>query len=399
MAARYRSARIPTGTAATTWEGALEEGLTRGADPIMAASRSGVAPPDGRVRTPNPDAVPRWLARLGWSGWMIAGCVLGAVAAIAAVTILLPFATPVIVAVVLAAATQPVVGWLCRHGMRRTLAAVIATLLVPILVIMLAWIVAGSLRGQGVRWQQVAATAAQRLRSATGVDPLTPVLDASQRRGLLFGLASVLVHGAAVTAQLALGGVLAVYVLFFLLKDGPRFTTYLTNRLPLPAATTAELLATAAFGLRRYFVGTAVVAAMDAVVISLGAVVLRMPLIVVIALVTFALAFIPYVGAFLSGAFAVVIAFGSGGASTALWMLGLVLLTQNVLEGLLRPYAFGLALNMHPLGVLAATVLGAALGGVIGVFIAPAFAAIAIGWVRAIRSPAPGPDPADPAPE
>jgi predicted PurR-regulated permease PerM len=377
----------------------LEEGLTRGADPIMAASRSGVAPPDGRVRTPNPDAVPRWLTRLGWSGWMIAGCVLGAVAAIAAVTILLPFATPVIVAVVLAAATQPVVGWLCRHGMRRTPAAVIATLLVPVLVIMLAWIVAGSLRGQGVRWQQVAATAAQRLRSAIGVDTLTPVLDASQRRGLLFGLASVLVHGAAVTAQLALGGVLAVYVLFFLLKDGPRFTTYLTNRLPLPAATTAELLATAAFGLRRYFVGTAVVAAMDAVVISLGAVVLRMPLIVVIALVTFALAFIPYVGAFLSGAFAVVIAFGSGGASTALWMLGLVLLTQNVLEGLLRPYAFGLALNMHPLGVLAATVLGAALGGVIGVFIAPAFAAIAIGWARAIRSPAPGPDPADPAPE
>lgn len=330
---------------------------------------------------------------------MIAGCVLGAIAAITAITILLPFITPIIVAVVLAAAMQPVVNWMCRRGTARTLAAAAGTLLVPVLVVALAWIVAASLGGQGVKWQQTATTATERLRSATGVDPLTPLLDASQRRSILLGLTSVLVHGAAVTAQLALGAVLAVYILFFLLKDGPRFTAYLTDRLPLPAATTGNMLAGAAFRLRRYFVGTAVVAAMDAVVISLGAVVLRMPLVIVIALVTFASAFVPYLGAFLSGAFAVVIALGSGGVSTALWMLGLVLLTQNILEGLLRPYAFGLALNMHPLGVLAATVIGAVLGGLIGVFVAPPFAAIAISWLREIRSPTPDPYPEDLAPQ
>jgi putative heme transporter len=208
------------------------------------------------------------------------------------------------------------------------------------------------------------------------------VLDASQRRGLLLGLTSVVVHGVAVTVQLVLGAVLAVYILFFLLKDGRRFTTVLAGWVPLAPDTTRELLAGAGLRLRRYFVGTSVVAAMDALVIALGAVVLRMPLIGVIALVTFVAAFVPYLGALLSGAFAVVVALGSGGASTALWMLGLVLLTQNIFEGLLRPYAFGLALNMHPLAVLAVTLLGAALGGLIGVFVAPPFTAIAIYWLR-----------------
>jgi putative heme transporter len=316
---------------------------------------------------------------------MITGCVLGAAVSVVALTVLLPFITPIIVAVVLAAATQPVVTWMTRHGAARTLAAAAGTLLVPVLMVALGWIVTVSLSGQGGKWQQIGATAAQRLRSATGVDPLTPLLDASQRRGILLGLSSVLIQGVAAVAEVALGVVLALYVLFFLLKDGPRFTTFLIGRLPLPPATTSDMLAGAAFRLRRYFVGTAVVGAMDAAAISLGALILRVPLVLVIALVTFAAAFIPYLGAFLSGAFAVVIALGSGGVPTALWMLALVLLTQNVFDALLRPFAFGVALDMHPLAVLAATVAGAVLGGVIGVFVAPPFAAIAVVWLRLMR--------------
>jgi predicted PurR-regulated permease PerM len=149
------------------------------------------------------------------------------------------------------------------------------------------------------------------------------------------------------------------------------------------------MLNDAGLRVRRYFVGTTVVAAMDAVVITLAAVLLRLPLLPVIALVTFVAAFVPYLGAWLSGIFVVVVALGSGGVATALWMLLIVLITQNVLEGVARPLAYGAALDLHPLTVLAATLLGGLLGGLMGVLIAPPLVAIVFTWIRTARSTAP----------
>jgi predicted PurR-regulated permease PerM len=148
---------------------------------------------------------------------------------------------------------------------------------------------------------------------------------------------------------------------------------------------TRTLLGTAAVQFRQYVLGTTVVALLDTAAITLGAVALDLPMVAVIAVVTFVGAFIPYLGAWLSAAFAVLVALGAGGLTTGLWMLAIVLVTQNILEGVLRPFVFGRALNLHPVAVLAATVVGAALGGVSGVFIAPPVAAIAASWWSAVR--------------
>jgi putative heme transporter len=67
-------------------------------------------------------------------------------------------------------------------------------------------------------------------------------------------------------------------------------------------------------------------------------------------------------------------------------MLAIVLVTQNVVEGLLRPFVFGVALDMHPLTVLAVTVVGGIVGGVIGVAVAAPFTAIGLSWWRTVRS-------------
>jgi predicted PurR-regulated permease PerM len=219
-----------------------------------------------------------------------------------------------------------------------------------------------------------------------GVDPLTPVVDAAQRREVLLGFAGALLSGAAAVVALLLGVLISVYVLFFLLNDGPRFGSGIVRRVSLPAATTRTMLTDAGARLRRYVVGTTAVAALDAVVIGLAAAVLRLPLVMIIALVTFVAAYVPYLGAWLSAIFAVVVALGAGGVDTALWMLAIVLVTQNLLEGVVRPLAFGAALDMHPLAVLAATLVGGILGGVMGVFIAPPVAAIALSWRRSLRT-------------
>jgi predicted PurR-regulated permease PerM len=335
--------------------------------------------------------VPRWLARLGWSGWLVTGTLAGAAATVAATGILLPLATPVILALLLAAVLQPVVSWLRRHGVARSLAAALGALAVPAALVVLIGIVLHALRGQGTEWQQTAQAAAERLRSGVGADPVTPLADASKHGELLLGFAGWVVDETVVAIGLLLGVLLAVYVLFFLLKDGARFADGVVGRVRLPPATTRRMLDDAGDRLRQYFVGTTVVAAMDAVVITVGAAALRLPLLLVIALVTFTAAYVPYLGAWLSAIFAVVVALGSGGLDAALWMLLIVLVTQNLLEGVVRPFVFGSALDMHPLTVLAATVLGGLVGGVLGVFVGPPFVAIAISWLRLVRStPVPG---------
>ena len=343
-------------------------------------------PSDSALGAPRTDPVPRWLARLGWSGWMIAGAVVGVGAAIVAISIVLPYATPMIIAVVLAAVLQPWVERMCRR-LPRAGAAIIATLAVPVLVVALLVVVLLALRGQSAVWAQTAQAAGEQLRSGMGVDPLSPVVDASQRREVLFGLAGAVISGTAAIFALAFSALIAIYILFFLLNDGPRFRDGIVARVALPSATTRVMLTDAGVRLRRYILGTTFVAALDAVLIGLAAVILRLPLVLVIVLVTFATAYVPYLGAWLSAIFAVVVALGAGGVDAALWMLAVVLVTQNVVEGLVRPLAFGAALDMHPLAVLAATVAGGILGGVMGVFIAPPLAAIVVSWLRTLKSP------------
>ena len=68
--------------------------------------------------------------------------------------------------------------------------------------------------------------------------------------------------------------------------------------------------------LRGYFRGVTIVAAFNGVVVGLGALMLGVPLAGTIGVVTFVTAYIPYIGAFVAGAFAVVIALGAKGTTT-----------------------------------------------------------------------------------
>src|SRR5581483_10105010 len=165
-----------------------------------------------------------------------------------------------------------------------------------------------------------------------------------------------------------------------------RFGSWLKHRLPLRPGQFDSLLDIATMQCHNYVLGTTMVAALDATIITFGAILLDLPLLGAIAVITFVAAFIPYVGAWISAIFAVLIALSADGVPAGLWMLGIVLVTQNILEGMLRPLIFGRALGLHPIVVLGATVLGAALAGVAGVFIAPPAAAIIASWWTASRS-------------
>jgi putative heme transporter len=130
--------------------------------------------------------------------------------------------------------------------------------------------------------------------------------------------------------------------------------------------------------MRRYFLGVSIVAAFNAVVVGLAAWVLGVPLALTIAIVTFVTAYIPFVGAFVSGAFAVVIALASEGTGVALAMLVVVLLANGTLQQIVQPLAFGATLDLNPLAVLIVTIAGGSLFGMVGLILAAPLTSAAV---------------------
>jgi putative heme transporter len=117
--------------------------------------------------------------------------------------------------------------------------------------------------------------------------------------------------------------------------------------------------------------------------------------------VTFVTSYIPYFGAFFAGAFAVLIALGAKGLSVALIMLAVTLLSNNSLQNLIEPLAFGRALRLHPLVILLVTTAGTLLFGVLGATLAAPVTAVTLRTIKLLRDagvPAPPPSAAATAP-
>jgi len=92
-----------------------------------------------------------------------------------------------------------------------------------------------------------------------------------------------------------------------------------------------------------------VMSAVVAVVIGIAGLILGLPLVFTIVVVNFIGGHIPYIGAFLGGGLAVLVALGDGGIVTAAIMLVVVLGANLVLENFVEPKVMGHSLNIHPL--------------------------------------------------
>jgi predicted PurR-regulated permease PerM len=108
-----------------------------------------------------------------------------------------------------------------------------------------------------------------------------------------------------------------------------------------------------------------------------------------------------------AGAFAVILALGGSGTSTALVMLLIVLLANGLLQNIFQPIAFGATLRLNPLVVLIVTIGAGCLFGMIGLVLAAPLLSAArqiatqLGSAReaARREQAPAGEPALPEPE
>jgi predicted PurR-regulated permease PerM len=134
--------------------------------------------------------------------------------------------------------------------------------------------------------------------------------------------------------------------------------------------------------LRRYFLGVTIVAAFNGIVVGIAALLLDVPLAGTIAVVTFVTAYVPFIGAFVSGAFAVIIALADQGTTTALIMLVVVLLANGMLQNVVQPIAFGATLGLNPLVVLIVTIGAGGLFGMVGLVLGAPLTSAAVHIAR-----------------
>ncbi len=197
---------------------------------------------------------------------------------------------------------------------------------------------------------------------------------------------------------------LSLVFTFFFLKDGDRFMPWASRWSDSTAYGHAAMIANGTWNaLSSYIFAQATVALVDAVFIGLGLVLLDIPLAVPLAVLVFFSAFVPVVGAVVSGLLAMVVAFLAYGWVSALIVLGLVVLVQQLESNIIQPLLVGKTLEIHPAVVLASVAAGGTLFGIVGAFLAVPTTAVAIVVLQYLREQAieehPAAESADDDPE
>ncbi|HET7760455.1 MAG TPA: AI-2E family transporter [Gaiellaceae bacterium] len=362
--------------------------LKRRGQPEPVAVTGDPIPSDELTALSSTFAAPRWLRDLGRTSWLLVGLLLVLVGLVWLLGTTYTITAPVVGAMIVAAVTSPLVARLTRH-MPRALATIIVLLGILAAAVTMFLLVIGGITSQhdsitahadeGVAKLQswVKSLGVSETGSASTADQLkhdVPAMISTLTKGVISGIRGL--------ASLAFTASLALLSLFFLLKDGPSMRRWVDHHLGVPPTVAQTITGGVLRSLRGYFLGVTIVAAFNGVVVTLGALILGVPLAGTIGVVTFVLAYIPFIGAFVAGAFAVIIALGASGTTTALIMLVIVILANGLLQNLVQPFAMGSALDLHPLVVLVATIGAGCIFGTIGLILAAPMLSAAVHILR-----------------
>lgn len=206
-----------------------------------------------------------------------------------------------------------------------------------------------------------------------------------------------LLSGISLVGSLVATSVLALLLTFFFLRDSDRAVNLAHSVAPRGTGDLVEAMGRRAFeAVEGFMRGTTFIALIDAVCITVGLLILDVPGAVGLGALVFVGAYIPYLGAFLSGAVAVLVALADRGLVIALWALGVVLAVQ-VLEGhVLQPMIQSRTVQMHPAMIMIALTAGASVAGLLGMLLAVPLCAAAFGVLGELRTS--GPPGVDPGP-
>ena len=330
--------------------------------------------------------IPAWFRNAGVGAWLLLGIAGVLSLLLVLIALVADVAIPLAIAAVLAAILVPLADRLERWRVPRWLGATFVLILALSMIVVTIAVVINGLTSQSDEiWAQVEASFKHVDDGAASSDGASGgLVDAAHEvvRVLTSGVLGSLFSSA---GSLVVGSVLAMFMLLFLLKDWEQIVGWSAGRLGLPPALGRSVLDGTVNAFRGYAAGLTLIGAANAVVVAIGALVLGVPLAGTIALVSFVTSYVPYLGAFVSGAFAVLIAYGSGGLGDAVAMLAIVLLANNTIQNVVEPFAFGTRLRLHPLAVLLTVTTATLLFGVMGAILAAPLTSAAVNAYHELR--------------
>ena len=205
---------------------------------------------------------------------------------------------------------------------------------------------------------------------------------------MVSGAGNVAAAGVEAVSTLVTVTIVVLFVMLFALLGGDDLASAGVRMLPArwrhSATATVRSLARTA----RAWLGAAVVTGIvSGVLIGIGMWILGVPLAVPIGMVTFFAGFIPTIGPILAGAVATAVAFTSGGLTTALWCVLVVLIVQQVQGNVLEPLLLSRAMDFHPLITFLLVTTGGIAFGFIGLFLAVPIVGLIWAGVGAWRNP------------
>jgi putative heme transporter len=340
---------------------------------------------------------------MGFSSWLLVGFVLVIVGLIWLLSETSSIVMPVIFAIVVGAVAGPAVDRLERHRVPRAVGAILVLLgLVAIGVLVFCLVFGGISANSGEISKKMnqSLDKIQGWLGDLGIDNAQSAKEDVQqaapeiRTTLLSGISA----GVAGLTSLAFFLGFAALSTLFVLKDGPVMRRFINRNMGVPVEDAEIVTADIANSLRSYFLALTIIAAFNAVVIGAAALILGVPLAGTIAVVTFVGAYVPYVGAWVAGGFAVLIALSTGSTSDALIIGVVVLLANGVLQQMIQPFVMGATLSLNPLVVLVVTIGAGTLFGMVGLTLAAPLTSAAVHIVAELRGrssakgqPAPAP--------
>ena len=310
---------------------------------------------------------------------------------------------PLVVALLLTTLTWPLTRFLRRHGWHPALAATTVTVVSLLVAVGIVVLIAVPVASQSDELADGVVDGIQKVREWAAGPPLNigdaqvnSAFDAAVNRiqASIGSIVTATVTGVGTVVNGIVTTVLAIFLMFFFLKDGPRFLPWLTRQLPGRLAVDVPIVAARSWETLGAFVRSqAFVGLLDAVFIGIGLWIVGVKLVLPLAVLTFVTAFIPIVGALFAGLVAVLIALVFNGPTDALIVLAIIVAVQQLEGNVFQPMVQSRGLGLHAAVILLAVTLGGSLAGIVGSLLAvPVAALIAVFW-NYLREQLSDPDP------
>jgi putative heme transporter len=344
------------------------------------------ASPISATRDPARD-VARFVVQGGRIAWAFVGLCVAVAIVSSAIAIASSVVLPLFLAVVLAILFRPLVRWLERRRVPVSLAAGVVVVTLVIASIAFVWMVVVGIVSEGdeLLAQLEAALAKLDIDESTAesisnaVSNLEPTVSSGFIEAAIAGIDAI--------SGFIAGVVLGILIMYYMLKEGGTFLRAAEQRmLPGRAAQLGFFANDAATVMRRYWLGRTIVSAVVASVVGLAALIMGLPMVPTLMAVTFVGGYIPYIGAFIGGLLAVIVAIAENGLAAGVLMLLVVLVANLLVENMVDPHVTGHTLRIHPLVVLIVTTVGGVLGGLVGLMMAVPVTVIAVRAVRYFRA-------------